>query len=64
MQDLNQGFDETDSQPGRLQRFTWHEEAVGRDGNNYDFDEDYRVLEEQYRHDDPPAYEEDANFPR
>ena len=64
MQDLNRDFDETDAFQGSSQRFTWHEETMPRNDNEYNFDDDYRVLEQQYRHDDPDGYFGEAQLPR
>ena len=52
MQELNKNFDETDGQPIGNSRMTWHEAMMPRDEDDLDFDDDFRVLEQQYRHGD------------
>ena len=64
MQELNRDFDETDAPLAPSQRFTWHEETMPRNSDEYDFDDDYRVLEQQYKHDDEGAYTGEAQLPR
>jgi len=64
MQELNRDFDETDAPLGPSHRFTWHEDTMPRNSDEYDFDDDYRVLEQQYKHDEQGAYTGEAQLPR
>ena len=63
MQELNRNFHETDGRPVASQRVTWHEGQMPRDNDEYDFDDDYRILEQQYMHEDP-SYNEGVQMPR
>ncbi|XP_065071109.1 receptor expression-enhancing protein 2-like isoform X1 [Rhopilema esculentum] len=51
MQELNRNFDETDAPQNQTSRVTWYGKPSGPlDDNQYDFEDDYRILEEQYQH--------------
>ena len=58
MQELNRNYDEPDAGQGTNPRVTWHGgPPVNQqmDSEQYDFEEDYRVLEQQY-HDEARLY--------
>ena len=58
MQELNRNFDETDAPQNLTSRVTWYGRSSGPlDDNQYDFEDDYRILEEQYQHQDPVEYD-------
>eukprot|EP00112_Aurelia_sp_Birch-Aquarium-sp1_P010213 Seg2191.4 transcript_id=Seg2191.4/GoldUCD/mRNA.D3Y31 product="Receptor expression-enhancing protein 2" protein_id=Seg2191.4/GoldUCD/D3Y31 len=58
MQELNRNYDEPDAGQGVNSRLTWHGGAPANqqmDSGQYDFEDDYRVLEQQY-HDEAQLY--------
>ena len=58
MQELNRNYDEPDAGQGNNARVTWHGgPPVNQqmDSGQYDFEDDYRVLEQQY-HDEARLY--------